>query len=363
MKNLLILFFMLSIIVSQGQNTITGNDTTEAKALSAALRNAIEQNIGTKIFSQSEVQRLEILKEILIHPSFGWVSSYKIISNVKKNEKKYEAKVSVTLKNDIKADWKKIQLAIRNHGNPLVTFSIKDTLDGKEILPSISEMYLASKFRNIGFTIIDNTIAQENKTNFMMPSKNADFSISGSVQGKFSQIVNVKGVKKIEHKYSINLNIVDVENENTVSALKENYVVLKDASISRQNAGQAGFAEIGEDKYLLPIVANFVKQWAGLGNNQSNGNKIIENKQPSSNSNKGIKIVISDIEDNGQKAIAKKMAQWGTILSTQQISSKKVEFRFQSNFDVEELIDKFLEANPRLSVIGITQKTLEFKLE
>ncbi len=363
----LMVIFVLSLILSLGyaQNITveaTGYGLTEAQAKADALRNAVEQGAGVKIFSQTEVQNFVALKDIIISESFGWVTGYTVLSSLKKGPQDYEVRVQATVTKDVNADWAKIKLLIQANGNPKIMFCIRETLDGQEITPSSGELKLVQKFKDAGFEVIDRQMAQEtqnlqkqvnemdqNLQNVIaiVSKRNADILISGTFDGKFARMIDTYGLKKIIHNYNFNLKIVNIDNASIDGALTQTYITNRDAMLfSREGAGTAGFAEITGEKYVQPLMANLIKSWV---------KKVMEGCE--------LTVVISGIKYAQRKQIIESLTGYTEVISSVQVEhfrNGRLQLRVKAKISIDEVAEK-LEENLPLEVVEAQKNTLELK--
>ncbi|MBW2260155.1 MAG: hypothetical protein JRF18_06845, partial [Deltaproteobacteria bacterium] len=106
-------------IVSIG---MAGGQSPQARdvAINDALRNAVEQGVGTYISSETIVEQLTLVEDRIYSESRGYITSYEIIEEGVK-EGVYQVKISAVVKMEQLADdLESIGLLIRKKQNPRV---------------------------------------------------------------------------------------------------------------------------------------------------------------------------------------------------------------------------------------------------
>lgn len=165
-------------VTSKGFSAIEGGNTAIARdiALQDALRNAVEQAVGTMIDSETLVESYQVLRDSVYSKSSGYIQNYKVLHEGSTAPTLYEVTVSAVvqtggLKNDLDA----LGLLHARAGKPRVLFMIAEQNIGQQFYTfwwsgksefkaqhydmSASETALKEEFINKGFNIVDISVA------------------------------------------------------------------------------------------------------------------------------------------------------------------------------------------------------------
>jgi len=145
---LFLIFQLEKEVISEGVSSVVNVDKGVARdrALSDALRNAIEQAVGSYISSQTIVENYQLLQDRIFSKAQGYIKEYIIISEREENNL-YRVKIKAKVKEGIlKDDLLAIKLLILEKGRPRVLI-----LSNEEFL----EDELTNRFRDNGFPVLD----------------------------------------------------------------------------------------------------------------------------------------------------------------------------------------------------------------
>ena len=78
---LAVLLLLAATPVSATVRTATGMGADERSALHAAMRAAVEQEVGVHLDSRTKVQNYRVLSDTIYTQSEGFISSYEIVAN------------------------------------------------------------------------------------------------------------------------------------------------------------------------------------------------------------------------------------------------------------------------------------------
>ena len=161
------------VVTSQGVATIFGNDKALARdqAIDDALRNAVEQSLGTFVQSSTLVENSMVVEDNILTWSNGYVRNYSIIREGQTGEATYEVTVEAELEMaNLKNDWESVQNLLSRMGNPRVMFIMDEQNIGQSrdryhylsVDMTISENTLLNKFIENGFECVDPATVRQN---------------------------------------------------------------------------------------------------------------------------------------------------------------------------------------------------------
>ncbi|HNZ65987.1 MAG TPA: hypothetical protein PKM32_01305 [Planctomycetota bacterium] len=281
MKFFAFLILALSLVCASADVTVEaiGFGITPGQAKNDALRNAVEQGCGVKIFSETEVRDFVALKDVLVSESFGMVTSYTIVYEKARGED-YEVKVRAVVSANVQKDWAKMKIILKQKGNPSVMFCFKEILDGQELAQATGEYELMSKFKELGFRVIDRqSIAKGRelqKELYNMDSNldgviavasqhGADLLVTGMFEGRFVQIMNYWGQQGIQHQYTFSAKVIQTDNSEVIAPVTGNYntnPMTKNTMLyTKESAGISGFKQVVSEEFFQSMIVKMVTHW------------------------------------------------------------------------------------------------------
>lgn len=157
-------------VIATGMGNIIAGDIAHAKddAVEDALRNAVEEAVGTLVSSQSLVENYQLVEDRIYSESSGYVKSYKIISKTKSADT-YTVKIKAKVKlANLEKDLVAIGLIIKRKGMPRMMVIIDERTIGVYdyadywINMNISENTIIDCFKEKGFHFVDQAVAKRN---------------------------------------------------------------------------------------------------------------------------------------------------------------------------------------------------------
>ncbi|MDZ7318206.1 MAG: flagellar assembly protein T N-terminal domain-containing protein [candidate division KSB1 bacterium] len=212
------------MVTSKGMASIFANDVALARdqATDDALRNAVEQTLGTFIQSSTLVQNNMVVEDNILSWANGYVRSYRIISEGQTDPSTYEVTIEATVElANLKNDWESIQNLLSRMGNPRLMFLIEEQNIGESrnqydylsVDMNITETTLLEKFIEKGFECVDPATVRENlkqeqaaailqgdtKLAATLAKKlNAEVVITGKAIAKVATGINLGGMKSCQ---------------------------------------------------------------------------------------------------------------------------------------------------------------------
>lgn len=158
-------------VVAKGLGAVIANDEAKAydDALASALRNAVEQVVGTMIQSNVLVENYQVVEDRIYSNTRGYVKSYQVISQENRGNNIVETTIrAVVKKSNLENDLNAIGLLISQKNKPRVMVLIDEVnmnqhyyyYDNRDLNTTANE--LTNKFLEKGFTFVDqNVVAQK----------------------------------------------------------------------------------------------------------------------------------------------------------------------------------------------------------
>lgn len=153
--------------------SITGGDMAHAKddAVEDALRNAIEQTLGTMIQSETLAQNFTVIEDNIYSKTQGYIQKYDILQQGKRDAQVYAVTVKALVKvSQLKDDLDAISTLMRRKKMPRLMVMIDEKNIGEtatayhylEADLNTAESELMNKFMDKGFRFVDTATVKQN---------------------------------------------------------------------------------------------------------------------------------------------------------------------------------------------------------
>ncbi len=178
--NVLLFFFKANYaqqttqtVTAKGMATVFNEDKGLARdqAIDDALRNAVEQTLGTFVQASTLVQNYALVEDNIMSWTNGYVRSHRIISEGMIDATTYEVNIEAVVElANLKNDWESVQNLITRMGNPRIMFMIDEQNIGEtsnwqnylSVDMNMTETTLLGKFIQNGFECVDPTTVRQN---------------------------------------------------------------------------------------------------------------------------------------------------------------------------------------------------------
>ena len=157
-------------VIANGLGAILAGDEVKARedAISAALRNAVEQVVGTMIESDVLVENYQTVEDKIYTRTAGYVQQYDIISTNKQSDNVLEVTVRAMVKiSDLRSDLQGIGVLISRKGKPRTMVLIDErniTTNYHQLIADLNttETTIMNEMMNLGFPFVDAVQAKKN---------------------------------------------------------------------------------------------------------------------------------------------------------------------------------------------------------
>lgn len=157
-------------VIANGLGAILAGDEVKARddALASALRNAVEQVVGTMIESDVLVENYQTVEDKIYTKTSGYVQKYDIISSNKQSDNVFEITIRATVKmSDLRNDLQAIGVLISRKGKPRTMVLIDErniTTNYHQLIADLNttETTIMNEMMNLGFPFVDATQAKKN---------------------------------------------------------------------------------------------------------------------------------------------------------------------------------------------------------
>jgi copper chaperone CopZ len=134
--------------------TVTGEGLSKEAARNDALRKALEQGGKAEIFSHSQVENFELIKDTIYSRAEGIVTDYKILEESEGMGGTYVCKILAKVsKSAVASTWGAVQNVLDQIGRPGVMVLITEKIDGVVDNSSILESKIEEKLIKAGFDV------------------------------------------------------------------------------------------------------------------------------------------------------------------------------------------------------------------
>jgi len=162
-------------VTAAGMGSIVNGDVAHAKddAVEDALRNAVEQTLGTMIQSETLAQNFTVVEDNIFSKTQGYIQKYDILEQGKRDAQIYEVKVRALIKaSELKDDLDAIATLLRRKKTPRLMVMIDEKNVGETAMAAhyleadlnTAEAELENRFMEKGFRFVDAATVKENLT-------------------------------------------------------------------------------------------------------------------------------------------------------------------------------------------------------
>lgn len=156
-------------VIAKGLGAIINGDEAKASddALASALRNAVEQVVGTMIESSALVQNYQVVEDRIYNRTYGYVQSYDVISQNRRGDNILETTIkAIVKKNNLETDLTAIGLLISRKNKPRVMVLV----DEKNMQQHYTYHHLdlnstatalMNRFMEKGFSLVDAEVVKQ----------------------------------------------------------------------------------------------------------------------------------------------------------------------------------------------------------
>ncbi len=193
------------VIEAVGTGTIFEGDVAGARdrAIDDALRQAVEQALGTYIESETRVQNYQVVDDNILSWTRGYVRNYTIISDYKKTPELYEVRLRAEVElGDLQRDAEAVKSLIERMGNPRVMVIIDEQNIGDptgrfrwfEVNMTAAETAIMQKFMDSDFPVVDPGTVRENiKREQVLAALQGDNRAAAAIGTSFGAEVVITG--------------------------------------------------------------------------------------------------------------------------------------------------------------------------
>lgn len=195
-------------VVAKGFGAIIAGDEVKAKedAINSALRNAVEQVVGTMVESNVLVENYMTVEDKIYTRTAGYVQKYDIISSMKQSDNAYEVTIKAVVKvSDLKSDLEAIGVLLSRKGKPRTMVMIEEKNIAEHYYQfgmdmNTTETAIMNEMMNFGFPFVDPTQTKINIANDVISSAlNGDANAAASIATRLGAeiVITGKAVSKV----------------------------------------------------------------------------------------------------------------------------------------------------------------------
>ena len=159
-------------VVASGLGSIIGGDVAHARddAVEDALRKALEQALGILVESETLVENFQLIEDNIYSQTQGFVQSYDVIQEGKRDEQLYEVTVSAVVKMEALINNDIIAMLLRRKNTPRMMVMIEERNIGQapgimhyfEADMNSAETAIMDAFMAKGFKFVDRATVMQN---------------------------------------------------------------------------------------------------------------------------------------------------------------------------------------------------------
>ena len=181
------------VVEAEGMAPIVNADVIGAKntSLSEAMKNALGLVIGIYVSQEALVSKAVLIEDNITSQTEGYIEKYDVLKEWKEGDF-YKTRIKALVrKEDLSEKLKSLDLEPKKLGNPVVKFSIEETIDGNSAGTHMAENELKKKFVDDGFVVSDGSEPDILVSGSAESTFNTDQGIGGLVSYRASIVVKV----------------------------------------------------------------------------------------------------------------------------------------------------------------------------
>ena len=195
-------------VVAKGFGAIVAGDEVKARedAINSALRNAVEQVVGTMIESNVLVENYMTVEDKIYTRTAGYVQKYDIISSTKQFDNAMEVTIKAVVKvSDLKSDLEAIGVLLSRKGKPRTMVLIEEKNIAEHYYQfgmdmNTTETAIMNELMNFGFPFVDPAQTKTNIANDVVASAlSGDTGAAASIAIRLGAeiVITGKAVSKV----------------------------------------------------------------------------------------------------------------------------------------------------------------------
>lgn len=271
------IFFVFGATAALAESDVeaTGEGVTKDQALTSAMRQAVEQGVGTYIKSSSVTIDMTLVEDKVLSHSKGYVTSYKVLKTAGGYEVTISAKVDdKLLKDDIEA----LTILRKSVGNPRILVAFGKSAEGAEELQSkrfIDEIYggIVEGLTDKQFRVVDKAAA-ERFAKEVAATQGIDVDLNKAAayglkyNAEYTLLYTVSGdVREGAIGNSVKLRIKTQLIDNTRSQVVTSKSIESTSSAQSKGDALEKAARDGGKKVVAPMIEVVKKNWEDMQQN------------------------------------------------------------------------------------------------
>lgn len=186
----------IEIVEADGMAPIIDGNISAAKktSLHEAMKNALALVVGVYVSQEALVSKAVLIDDSITSQTEGYIEKYEIVKEWKDGDF-YKSRIKAHVRReDLSAKLENFENEPAKLGNPVITFSIEESVDGKPIESRYCELEIKNVFAAAGFAVSDK---QEGDI-LISGAGSSDFNTQEGLGGfiSYRAVLSVKAVKK-----------------------------------------------------------------------------------------------------------------------------------------------------------------------
>ena len=277
---LFIVIFFLNVAHGATVQQATGAGTSKEQALYAAMRQAVEKQVGVHIQSNTIVIDAAVLEDKIFSHSQGYVTNYKIIREDKTSDGYSVTIQAYSEQKLVKEDVNALAILRKGIGNPRILVVFKPRAEGssaikgknfvEKILDGIEDAFSERQFRLVDRNAAAAFASQLEQTHDIDTENNKAAAYGLKYNAEYTLFYSTDGeITERGDSFAANLHVDARLIDNTLSQLITNKTVDasgegRTAENALEKAGRAGGKNI-----VAPIISVLQRHWMDMQQNGS----------------------------------------------------------------------------------------------
>ncbi len=217
------------IVIAEGMGPVINNDIQGAKSTSLheALKNALGLVIGVYVSQESLVAKAVLIDDNITSQTEGYIEKYEVLKESRDGDFYVTRIKALVRREDLSAKLKALELEPKKLGNPVVKFTIEETIDGKIAATTVAASELKKKFLGQGYTVSDGDAS--------------DILVEGKAESTFNTDQGLGGL--VSYRAVLDLRVIKTGSRDVITTATE---TLGGVDVTRDAAAKKAIANASE---------------------------------------------------------------------------------------------------------------------
>ena len=339
--------------------TVVGAGASDAEALSAAKRAAVEKGAGTFIYSHSEVKDFALTKDTILARAAGFVQSHEVVSTKRLPDGTTELKIiAVVSVKGIEDTWGVVTSLLQEVGRPKIMVFISEKVDNVLMDDSVVQTRIENMLLKSGFLLVNKeqiaaidrkdlaaAAAEDSPERLQAIAKQfgAQIFISGTANTNAGPTTSVGGVQLFPYQADSTIRCYNSDTAESITSIPGEPT----RGVERVARSGAQKSLDAQAQLVAPrVVADILEHW-----------------QDALSGRGEVKMVVDGVTFKQYSDLKKRLATIGQIKQVGgNFANQTAMLSLQAEMGAEKLAEKISEQLPDVEITDISANVIKAKM-